>query len=183
MPRPTTKQELLNAADEQFGKMWKLVDSMPDGARTAAFDFGETFLQKQTEAHWRRDTNLRDVFVHLYEWHQLLLGWVAANQSGEAKPFLPAPYTWKTYAQMNVMFWEKHQNTSYQDAKTMLAESHAQVLQLIHTFSDDALFEKKYFSWTGTSSLGSYCVSATSSHYDWAVKKIKQHVKSYGQPQ
>lgn len=25
--------------------------------------------------------------------------------------------------------------------------------------------------------LGSYCVSATASHYDWAMKKIKKHIK------
>ncbi|MDR2649220.1 MAG: ClbS/DfsB family four-helix bundle protein [Clostridiales bacterium] len=35
---------------------------------------------------------MRDVFVHLYEWHQLLLNWVISSQSGNAKPFLPAPY-------------------------------------------------------------------------------------------
>ncbi|MDR3109584.1 MAG: ClbS/DfsB family four-helix bundle protein [Planctomycetaceae bacterium] len=26
--------------------------------------------------------------------------------------------------------------------------------------------------------MGSYCVSATSSHYDWAMKKIKMHTKN-----
>jgi hypothetical protein len=27
------------------------------------------------------------------------------------KPFLPEPYDWKTYGDMNVKFWEKHQTT------------------------------------------------------------------------
>ncbi|WP_297115142.1 ClbS/DfsB family four-helix bundle protein, partial [uncultured Porphyromonas sp.] len=31
--------------------------------------------------------------------------------------------------------------------------------------------------WTGTSILGAYCVSVTASHYDWAMKKIKKHIK------
>jgi len=44
---------------------------------------------------------------------------------------------------------------------------------------DDELFQKKHFSWTGTSTLGSYCVSVTASHYDWAMKKIKQHIKTH----
>ena len=178
MPRPTTKPDLIKTANEQFEKLWSLIDSLSDEARAATFNFGDDFLQKQKEAHWRRDKNLRDVLIHLYEWHQLLLSWIQANQSGETKPFLPSPYTWKTYAQMNAEFWEKHQGTSYPDAVAMVKESHARVVRLLDDFSDDALFSKKHFAWTGTTTLGSYCVSATASHYDWAMKKIKQHGKT-----
>ena len=166
MPRPTTKEALIHAANRQFEKLWKLIDGMSPQEQTSAFAFED------------RDKNLRDVLVHLYEWHQLLLNWVTANQNGENKPFLSAPYNWKTYPDMNVGFWGKHQNTPYDKAKTMLMDSHKQVVALIETFTDDELFTKKHFPWTGTTSLGSYCVSATSSHYDWAMKKIKQHIKT-----
>jgi hypothetical protein len=44
--------------------------------------------------------------------------------------------------------------------------------------SDEELFEKKHFSWTGTTSVGAYCISAGPSHYDWAMKKIKQYNKT-----
>ena len=177
MARPTTKSDLIKAADEQFEKMWKLIDSMTDDEQKATFNFGDNLNRK--ESHWARDKNLRDVFVHLHEWHQLLLNWVEANQNGRAKPFLPEPYNWKTYPEMNVGFWEKHQTTPYADSKKMLRDSHRKVLKLIEKFSDKELFEKKHFAWTGTSSLGSYCISATSSHYDWAIKKIKTHIKTY----
>ncbi len=177
MPRPTTKPDLIKAANEQFEKMWQLIDSLTDDERSAAFNFGEDFSQK--EAHWRRDKNLRDVLIHLYEWHQLLLNWITANQNGEAKPFLPAPYNWKTYGDMNVKFWEKHQSTSYADSKVMLMDSHKKALSVLEPFTNDELFKSKHFSWTGTTTLGSYCVSATASHYDWAIKKIKAHRKSY----
>lgn len=179
MARPTTKPDLIESANAQFDKLWKLIDSMPEEAQNAPFDFGDDFLQKQKEAHWARDKNLRDVLVHLYEWHQLLINWINENQSGNTKPFLPEPYNWKTYGQMNVGFWEKHQNTPYEKAKAMLKESHAGTMKLIEPFSNDALFSKAFFSWTGTTTLGSYYVSATSSHYDWAMKKVKRHIKSY----
>ena len=32
--------------------------------------------------------------------------------------------------------------------------------------------------WVGGSTLGSYFVSTTSSHYDWAMKKLKAHKKN-----
>ena len=78
---------------------------------------------------------------------------------------------------MNVMFWNRHQNTSLEAAKQMLAESHTKVLSLAEQFANEELFTKKYFPWTGTSDLGSYFVSITASHYDWAIKKIKLHCK------
>ena len=176
MPRPATKMQLINAGNEQYEKMGKLIGTMKEEDQNKSFNFGEDIKQK--EAHWGRDKNLRDVLIHLYEWHRLLLNWVKYNQSGEKKPFLPEPYSWSTYGDMNVMFWEKHQTTPYTDAKEMLEDSHKKVMVLIDGFSDEELFEKKHFPWTGTTSLGSYCVSATSSHYDWAIKKIKAHIKT-----
>ena len=176
MGRATTKTELIQSANDQYKKLWYMIDSMTNDEQEAPFKF--TVEAKDKEAHWKRDKNLRDVLVHLYEWHQLLLDWASANTNGEPKPFLPEPYTWKTYQDMNVGFWKKHQDTPYSDSKEMFKQSHAKVMELIETFSDQELFEKKHFSWTGTSSLGSYCVSATASHYDWAMKKVKRQIKS-----
>ncbi|MDR2945280.1 MAG: ClbS/DfsB family four-helix bundle protein [Candidatus Adiutrix sp.] len=176
MPRPATKADLLKEAEAQFEKMRQMLEAMPDKEQQAVFAFGAEMGQ---EAHWGRDKNLRDVLVHLYEWHQLLLTWIAANKSGGVQPFLPAPYNWKTYGAMNVGFWEKHQSTPYAEAKEMLLASHKKTIEVITSFSGDELFTKKHFSWTGTSTLGSYCVSATASHYDWAMKKIKAHRKTY----
>ena len=59
----------------------------------------------------------------------------------------------------------------------MLKESHKAILEIIQTFSNGELFSKQIFDWTGTTTLGSYCVSATASHYDWATKKLKAHKK------
>ena len=167
MGRPTTKVDLMVAANDQYTKLWKLIDTMPEAAQAAAFLFED------------RDRNLRDILIHLYEWHQLLLRWINANQNGKAQAFLPAPYNWKTYPQMNVGFWERHQATPYDEAKQLLVQSHMDVMALIEPFSNEALFSKQYFTWTGTTTLGSYCVSATASHYDWAMKKIKKHIKTY----
>ena len=80
---------------------------------------------------------------------------------------------------MNVEFWRKHQDTSLEEAKAMLRESHRDVMAVIEQYSDEELFSKGILAWTGTSTLGTYCVSATASHYDWAAKKIKRHLKTY----
>ena len=79
---------------------------------------------------------------------------------------------------MNDAFWKKHQKTSLEEAIRLLEQSHREVLELIEVFSNDELFTKGVYKWTGGTSLGSYFVSNTSSHYDWALKKLKAHRKN-----
>ena len=100
MSRPVTKPELLSAAVKKYEEMNKLISSLSEKELETAFDF--TKMKSKKEAHWGRDKNLRDILIHLYEWHQLLLNWVSANEKGEARPFLPATYNWRTYGEMNV---------------------------------------------------------------------------------
>ena len=176
MARPQTKEGLLIAAKENFEKLNTLISKMSDKELTTPFDFSKD--EKKKEAHWKRDKNLRDVLIHLYKWHQLILNWVESNQKGEEKPFIPQPYNWRTYGDMNVEFWKKHQNTSLEDATKALQKSHKEVLKLAENFTNEELFSKKVYKWVGGSTLGSYFVSATSSHYDWAIKKLKAHQKN-----
>jgi hypothetical protein len=150
MPRPQTKQELILTGNEQFKKLLEMIASMSDKEQNAPFNFDSTMGK---EAHRKRDKNIRDVLVHLYEWHQLLLNWVTANQNGKKQPFLPEPYNRKTYGDMNGEFRKKHQNTPYEKAKEILKESHNKVMKLIETFSNDELFTKNHFAWTGGSTL------------------------------
>ena len=165
MPRPKTKEELKQAGEENFAKLFALIDSLSKKKQVQEFSFED------------RDRNIRDVLVHLYEWQVLLLNWIKTNQSGITAKFLPENYNWKTYPDMNAKIWEKHQATNYEKAISLLNQTHKKCMKLIDSFTEEELFTKKYFPWTGSTSLGSYCVSSTSSHYDWAIKKIKKHKK------
>lgn len=92
MARPTTKEQLIEVSEENFKKLFVLVHSMSEEEQEKIFLFED------------RDRNVRDVLVHLYEWHQLLLNWANSNLSGNKTNFLPKPYNWKTYPQMNIGF-------------------------------------------------------------------------------
>jgi hypothetical protein len=167
--RPTNKEDLLKAAEETFDKLKPKI--------SADLTFVPEIAEAGKEAHWVRDKNTRDVLVHLYEWHVLLLNWIESNMKGKPEPFLPEPYNWKNYGEMNNEFWKKHQNTSFDDATKLLTDSHKRVIRLIESLNDKELFEKKHFNWTGTTSIGAYCISATSAHYEWAIKKLKTNQK------
>lgn len=175
MARPTTKQDLCTAATQDYEKLQALIANMSEKELNTPFDFSDD--PKKTEAHWKRDHNLRDVLIHLHEWHKLLLHWVDENEKGNAVPFIPEPYNWKTYQDMNVGFFEKHQETSLEDAKELFQATHKQVMELAESYTNDQLFSKNVYPWVGGSTLGSYFVSVTASHYAWAMKKLKAHSK------
>lgn len=168
MPRPTNKAALLETAKENFAKLFALIEKMPLHLQEAELPYNE------------RDKTLRDVLTHLYEWQELLLAFVRTNlnKTSNFAPFLPAPYNFKTYPKYNREILQKHQSTPLQKAKEMLQESFTNCIALIESLPPKTLFVKKHYAWCGNTSLGSYCVSATSSHYDWAIKCVKKAIKN-----
>lgn len=175
MARPQTKNDLIEAAQLNYDKLLKLIDSMTEIELNTEFDFSSD--AKKKEAHWERDKNLRDILIHLHEWHNLMLKWVANNKSGLHKPFLMEDYNWKTYGAMNILFWQINQSVTFDTALEQFKESHKSIMEVIQTMSNDELFQKNVYNWVGGSTIGSYFISVTSSHYDWAMKKIKAHRK------
>lgn len=87
MPRPRNKEDLLMAANDNFEKLFALIDGMTQVEKDTPFDF--SMDEKKTEAHWKRDKNVRDVLAHLYEWHQLLIHFVDENEKGKIHYFYP----------------------------------------------------------------------------------------------
>lgn len=173
--KPVNKKELILVSEETYQKLLTLIESLPSESRMANFTFD---TQKLKEKHWQRDRNVRDVLIHLYEWQNLLLEWVNNNRMGQRSNFLPQGYNWRNYGEMNQVFWQKHQETSLKQALDLLAESHAQVMALLKTFSNDELFQKIIYHWTGNNTLGSYFIANTSSHYEWAIKKLRKYKRS-----
>lgn len=174
MPRPRNKEELVIAATENYEKLITFIENRTENEKNTCYDFSAT---NKKEAHWKRDKNLRDVLMHLYEWHMLLLEWCKNRENGSNKPFLMEGYNWKTYGSMNVVFWERCQDVSEEDALAKFMDSHKQVMEVLATFSNEELFTNSYYTWVGGSCIGSYFISNTSSHYDWALKKMKCHRK------
>lgn len=179
MPRPTNKSDLLKAANDEFAKLCKILENTPKELLNSDF---KTALPKNT-----RDKNARDVLVHLFEWQKMLENFILNNldlsgikitQKASVTPFLPSPYNFKTYPKLNIELHKKHQNTSFETAFNELKTSHERILALLTKISEDDLFTKARFKFTLSSSLASYAISSTSSHYVWAIKQLKAGFKS-----
>jgi hypothetical protein len=165
MPRPKNKEELLSLGEENYLKLLSFIDQLPAELREGEFPPG------------MMNRNVRDILAHLHHWHLMMLDWYTVGMSGQ-KPDIPAVgYTWKTTPQLNRKIWEDHLTMPLHKARQSFEKSHREVMDLVGKHSDEELFEKKRYKWTGTTSLGAYLISATSSHYDWALKLIKKATK------
>lgn len=176
MGRPVNKEELREAANANFSRLLEMIENRTEEEKNTPYDFSQD--EKKKEAHWRRDKNLRDVLVHLYEWHMLLLDWIKNREDGENRPFLMEGYNWKTYGEMNIVFQKRGLWLTEEQALDKLKESHARVMAALETFSQEELFTKNVYPWAKGSAIGAYFISNTSSHYDWAMKKMKAHKKN-----
>lgn len=164
MPRPQDKRTLLELADSNLEKLVKSIEALPPEVASRSFD-GDQLND--------RDRTVADVVCHLHEWHNMMVAWYQVGMSG-AKPVIPAEgVTWQTLPVLNRRIHQKYAGTPLDQALAWLKASHQQVRALIDAHTDEELFSKKRYPWTGTTSLGAYLVSATSSHYDWALKTLK----------
>lgn len=162
MPRPKSKSELEELSSKNFDKLTNLIKN-----------YSKEHLNKEfPELYMNR--NVRDVLAHLYHWHLMLLEWYSVGMNGR-KPEMPAKgYTWKSTPELNKAIQKQYSNTDLGDIQKQLNQSHKKVKKLIDQHSNEELFEQKRYAWTGSTSLGAYLVSATSSHYDWAFRLIKK---------
>lgn len=162
MSRPKSKSELLELSEKNFQKLLNYINELSVVEQQQEFPVGTL------------NRNIRDVLAHLHHWHTMMNLWYQEGMS-RLKPVVPAKgYTWKTTSDLNKWIQKKYSETALEEVKNMLSKSHDQVRVLILGHTDEELFEKKRYHWTGTTSLGAYLISATSSHYDWAFKLIKK---------
>jgi hypothetical protein len=164
MPRPTNKNELIKLSEENFNKLLGFIGELPENIKNGIY--------KNDELN-DRDKTVADVICHLHEWHLMMENWYKIGMAGK-KPAIPAEgYTFQTLPKLNRKIWEQYKGTELKKAIAMFKKSHKDIMALIEKHNDDELFMKKKYQWTGTTSLGSYFISSTSSHYDWGLKTIK----------
>ena len=163
MARPVDRSELLERIDADFERLLAEVDVVPPEHRHRPGACDE----------W----SVTDLLAHLDAWHRMFLEWERVGRTGEI-PEMPAPgYGWGDTPALNDEIWRRHRGEEHGDVRERLEASHAEVREVVASYGDEDLFAKRRYRWTGTTSVGSYAVSATTSHYDWARRLIRRHLR------
>jgi hypothetical protein len=169
MPRPVDKKGLLELSETNRNKLLDCINELPNEIKNRTYTNDELN---------DRDKTVADVLCHLHEchlheWHLMMERWYKTGMAGK-KPAIPAEdVTWQTLPVLNRRIYEKYKGTALPDAIALFKKSHKKIMAIIENHTDEELFTKKKYQWTGTTSLGAYLVSAASSHYDWGLKTIK----------
>lgn len=163
MSHPTTKTQLVQKAEEEFSNLLKEIETVSN----------EKCNKTQICGVW----TIKDIIAHLYEWHNMLLGWYKLGMEGK-KPQMPAPgYSWKDTPKLNQHIYEKYKNSDLQSMISALKSTHNEVLHLAKKHTDTELFTKKKYAWTASTSMSVYFNANTASHYRWAKDIIKKSRK------
>ncbi len=160
MKYPTSKGELLQTVQVEYLLLLSLVDGFSEEEQGMPGANGE----------WA----IKDILTHLAAWEQLFLGWYQAGLRGE-KPVTPAPgftWGWKSLAALNQQIFERDRQVSPAAARQIFADSHAQVVSLLETLSEEELFTPGRYSWLGKATLEASIRANTYNHYRWASKLI-----------
>ncbi len=120
---------------------------------------------------------VKDVLAHLTAWEQMFLGWYSTGRRGD-DPITPAAgFNWQQIPALNEQIYQQHRALPLEDVLAQFHRSYAQIAAALTGMSHEELFTPKVYRWTKTTTLGSYAVSATCSHYAWARKEIRKGIK------
>ena len=164
MPRPTSKTDLLETMTVEYQKLQALLQPLNESRMTQAGVCG--------------DWSIKDMLGHLTEWQRMVLSWYQDGAAGKDVK-TPAPdLKWSEIPILNQRIYEQYRDVPLADMRQQLEASHAATRQVLEGIPDEALVTPRFYRWTNTSTLLSYFVSCTSSHYHWACTEIRKWLRA-----
>lgn len=109
-----------------------------------------------------RDSNLRDVLMHLVRWQELL----EARLRETGKSLLPEGYTWDNFQELNQVFHDEGQDKSFEATLARFKSNHKNLVSLFENLED-----------TRAAEVSEDFALITYKHYPWAVDMIDQSTK------
>ncbi len=161
--RIESKSHLLDSIHESWNELLHLVNQLNP-------------LEKETRTQLpksMRAESAKDVLAHLHGWHKLFFQWCNTPESKVAQ--LPAPgFKWNETPKLNQEIFDHWKDTEFKSICIRLKRSHNKIVGFTESLIEKALMSPGVFPWTGRLTLAKYIAPNTTSHYRWAIKKIKR---------
>jgi hypothetical protein len=163
MPKPTTKSQIIEAAQLERTALEKLLTTLTPNQMTQPNVIGE----------WA----IKDVLAHLIEWEQMVMKWYQTGLKGKVPAVPSEEYNWGQLPQLNHAIYLKHRDRSLAEIQKEFKSSNKKIMKMIEAIPEKELFTRGQYAWTKNNLLAAYFVSATSSHYRWARAEIRKKMK------
>lgn len=163
MPKPTTKEQLLEEIDKERHALEEFLAGLtPD-----------ELVRPGVLGPW----SVKDVMAHLLEWEQMFLGWYKAGLRGNI-PEKPAPgFKWNQLPALNQQIYEKYCGQPVQAVRKQFRASYRQIRKTLQGLPEEDIFLHNRFAWTEKHTLLGFILPNTSSHYRWARTEILKTLK------
>ena len=163
MPKPTTKKELIESAQQERAALDGLLATLTP----------EQMSQPNRIGEW----TVKDVLAHLFEWEGMVMQWYESGKKGKTPAVPSAEYNWGQLPALNHAIFLKHRAKPLAEIQKNFKASYKKILKTIESTPEKELFTRKIYPWTNNNLLAAYFVSATSSHYRWARTTIRKAIK------
>ena len=157
------KDELLVVSRKEYGKLQKLIGTVPPAAA----------LIKDDE-----DTSVKDVVAHRAHWIELFLGWYADGLAGKPVHFPAEGYKWNELKRYNADLRRLQADMGWNDAVEMLREKHDKLLGFVESCSNEELYGGPMKGAKNDWTPGRWAEAAGPSHFRSASKYIRARLKA-----
>ena len=159
MSRFTTKQQLLDEITKERGLFEELLASIPDAKKSVEVTDG---------------MSVKDFLAHRTEWGRMMLRWYTDAKAGRTPAVPTEKYKWNQLKELNADIQARFKDVPLKTIEADFASVHDELYKLIESMTDEELFTKKFYSFTGVSDLATYVNSSTASHYRSARRHIQK---------
>lgn len=163
MSKFKTKAELVAEIKKERAKLKRLLDEIPEVSKTEEVTDG---------------MSVKDFVAHRTEWGRMMIRWYQDARGGRPSAVPTDEFKWNQLKELNAAIHSKFAQSSPAAAERDFANVHDRLFEIVQGMSEEELFTKKHYSFTGTSDLATYVNSATASHYRSARRHIQHWWKS-----
>ena len=167
MSKFTSQDEFLAEIRKERGKLEDLLAEIP---------------KRQKFVEVTDGMSTKDFLAHRTEWGRMMIRWYTEAAEGKTPAVPTEKYKWNQLKELNADIHRRYAKTSLVKIEAEFAAVHDELYRLIEKMTEEELFTKKHYSFTGTSDLVTYLNSATASHYRSARRHIAKWWKATNPP-
>jgi hypothetical protein len=163
MSKPTTRNEIIEAAQTERAALEKLLSTLTP--------------EQMTQSAAADDWSAKDVLAHLIEWEGMVMKWYATGTKGKVPAVPSEEYNWGQLPQLNHAIYLKHRDRALAEIQKEFKSSYKKIMKVIESIPEKELFMRGQYPWMKSNLLAAYFNSATAAHYRWARTEIRKKVK------
>lgn len=159
MSKFSSKRQFLDEIMKERNALDELLDAIPN---------------KQKDLEIIDEMTVKDFLAHRTEWSKMMLRWYTDASTGKTPDVPNKEYNWNQLKELNADIYAAFKEVSLAQIEKDFHAVNNKLYALIEAMTEEELFTKKYYSFTGVSDLATYLNSATASHYRSARRHIQK---------